>query len=170
MDVLSGRTIEGRKTVTVLFCDLVAFTELAGRLDPEALRSVMSRFFERAAAVIGEHGGTVEKFVGDEVMAVFGVPIAHEDDALRAVRAAVAVRDCVAVLDRESDLRLQVRIGLNTGEVAIGDISAGHSFVSGDTVAVGKRLEQAAGPGRSSSASRRIVSSRMQCARPGASR
>jgi class 3 adenylate cyclase len=147
MDVLSSRTIEGRKTVTVLFCDLVAYTELAGQLDPEALRQLMLVFFERAAAAIEAHGGTVEKFVGDEVMAVFGVPVVHEDDALRAVRAAVAVRERVAQLDRESDVRLEVRIGLNTGEVVTGDPSAGHGFVSGDAVAVGKRLEQAAAPG-----------------------
>jgi class 3 adenylate cyclase len=147
MNVLSGRTVEGRKTVTVLFCDLVAYTELAGRLDPEALRHLMLRFFERAAAVIDGHGGTVEKFVGDEVMAVFGVPVVHEDDALRAVRAAVAVQACVAELDRDTDVQLEVRIGINTGEVMTGDPSAGHGFVSGDPVAVGKRLEQAAAPG-----------------------
>ena len=147
MDGLSNRTIEGRKTVTVLFCDLVAYTELAGRLDPEALRHVMLRFFERAAAVIEAHGGTVEKFVGDEVMAVFGVPVVHEDDPLRAVRAALAVHECVAELDRESAVHLEVRIGINTGEVVTGDPSAGHGFVSGDAVAVGKRLEQAAAPG-----------------------
>ena len=147
MDVVSDRTVEGRKTVTVLFCDLVAFTELAGRLDPEALRHLMLLFFERAAAVIAAHGGTVEKFVGDEVMAVFGVPMVHEDDALRAVRAALAVRECVAELDRDSEAHLQARIGINTGEVVTGDPSAGHGFVSGDAVAVGKRLEQAASPG-----------------------
>ena len=89
----------------------------------------------------------MEKFVGDEVMAVFGVPVVHEDDALRAVRAAVAVRDCVAELDRETGVSLEVRIGLNTGEVVTADPSAGHGFVSGDAVAVGKRLEQAAAPG-----------------------
>jgi class 3 adenylate cyclase/tetratricopeptide (TPR) repeat protein len=147
MDALSKGTVEGRKTVTVLFCDLVAYTELAGRLDPEALRHVMLRFFEAASAVLEAHGGTVEKFVGDEVMAVFGVPVVHEDDALRAVRAALAVRGCVAELDRDSDVRLEVRIGVNTGEVVTGDPSAGHGFVSGDAVAVGKRLEQAAAPG-----------------------
>jgi class 3 adenylate cyclase len=147
MDAPSNRALEGRKTVTVLFCDLVAYTELAGRLDPEALRALMLGFFERAAAAIEAHGGTVEKFVGDEVMAVFGVPVVHEDDALRAVRAAVAVRECVAELDRDSEVRLEARIGLNTGEVVTGDPSAGHGFVSGDAVAVGKRLEQAAGPG-----------------------
>ncbi|HEU5215691.1 MAG TPA: adenylate/guanylate cyclase domain-containing protein [Gaiellaceae bacterium] len=147
MDALSHRTVEGRKTVTVLFCDLVAYTALAGRLDPEALRHLMLDFFEHAAAVIEGHGGTVEKFVGDEVMAVFGVPVVHEDDALRAVRAALAVQECVAELDRRSDARLEVRIGVNTGEVVTGDPSAGHGFVSGDAVAVGKRLEQAAAPG-----------------------
>ncbi|HEY2209632.1 MAG TPA: adenylate/guanylate cyclase domain-containing protein [Gaiellaceae bacterium] len=147
MDALSSRTAEGRKTVTVLFCDLVAYTELAGRLDPEALRDVMLRFFERAGAVIEAHGGTVEKFVGDEIMAVFGVPVVHEDDVLRAVQAAVAVHECVAELDRESAVRLEVRIGINTGEVMTGDPSAGHGFVTGDAVAIGKRLEQAAAPG-----------------------
>src|SRR5215831_2254218 len=147
MDVVSNRTVEGRKTVTVLFCDLVAYTELAGRLDPEALRHLMLLFFERASAVIEGHGGTVEKFIGDEVMAVFGVPVVHEDDALRAVRAALAVRECVAELDRESDVHLEVRIGVNTGEVVTADPSAGHGFVSGDAVAVGKRLEQVAAPG-----------------------
>ncbi len=147
MDRLSNRTVEGRKTVTVLFCDLVAYTELAGRLDPEALRHIMLRFFERAAAVIEAHGGTVEKFVGDEIMAVFGVPVVREDDALRAVRAALAVHECVAELDRDSDVHLEVRTGVNTGEVMTGDPSAGHGFVSGDAVAVGKRLEQAASPG-----------------------
>ena len=147
MDAPSTRAAEGRKTVTVLFCDLVAYTELAGRLDPEALRDVMLRFFERAGAVIEAHGGTVEKFVGDEIMAVFGVPVVHEDDVLRAVRAAVAVHECVAKLDREGDVRLEVRIGINTGEVVTGDPTAGHGFVSGDAVAVGKRLEQAAAPG-----------------------
>jgi class 3 adenylate cyclase/tetratricopeptide (TPR) repeat protein len=147
MSGLLGRVTEGRKLVTVLFCDLVAYTQLAEQLDPEALRLVMSRFFDRAAAVVDQHGGTVEKFVGDEVMAVFGVPVVHEDDALRAVRAAVAIRDCVEELDRESHAHLEVRIGVNTGEVVAGDPSSGYGFVSGDAVAVGKRLEQAAGPG-----------------------
>ena len=147
MNVLPGRTAEGRKTVTVLFCDLVAYTELAGRLDPEALRYLMLRFYERAATVIEAHGGTVEKFVGDEVMAVFGVPVVREDDVLRALRAAVAVHECVAELDRASDVHLEVRIGVNTGEVVTGDPSTGHGFVSGDAVNVGKRLEQAAAPG-----------------------
>jgi class 3 adenylate cyclase len=147
VDEVLNRAGEERKLVTVLFCDLVAYTELAERLDPEALRMVMSEFFARAAAVVERHGGTVEKFVGDEVMGVFGVPVVHEDDALRAVRAAAAIRDCVVELDRETDARLEVRIGVNSGEVVAGDPASGHGFVSGDAVAVGKRLEQAAGPG-----------------------
>jgi class 3 adenylate cyclase/DNA-binding SARP family transcriptional activator len=139
---------ETRKTVTVLFCDVVAYTELGERLDPEALRHLMSRYFENAAAVVERHGGTVEKFVGDEVMAVFGVPAVREDDALRAVRAALELRQSVAALETEldSEARLQVRIGINTGEVVAGNPAAGHGFVTGDPVSVGKRLEQAAAP------------------------
>jgi class 3 adenylate cyclase/tetratricopeptide (TPR) repeat protein len=147
VDGVLGRPVEGRKTVTVLFCDLVAFTELAEQLDPEALRELMSTFFDRAARVVEQHGGLVEKFVGDEVMAVFGIPAVHEDDALRALRAAIDVRECVEQLDRETDVRLEVRVGVNTGEVVTSDPALGHGFVSGDAVAVGKRLEQAAGPG-----------------------
>jgi class 3 adenylate cyclase/DNA-binding SARP family transcriptional activator len=138
---------ETRKTVTVLFCDVVAYTELAGRLDPEALRHLMSRFFELAAGAIEAHGGTVEKFVGDEVMAVFGVPAVREDDALRAVRAALEVRELVPVLETERGARLEVRIGVNTGEVVAGDSAAGHAFVTGEAVAVGKRLQQSADAG-----------------------
>ena len=141
--------IEGRKTVTVVFCDVVSYTELGERLDPESLRLVMSRFFAQAAALLEECGGTVEKFIGDEVMAVFGVPVVREDDALRAVRAAAALRDSGAALETNLDpeLRLQVRIGVNTGEVVAGDSPAGHGYVTGDPVNVGKRLEEAAAPG-----------------------
>jgi DNA-binding SARP family transcriptional activator/class 3 adenylate cyclase len=134
-------SVEGRKTVTVLFCDVVAFSDLAERLDPEYLRNVLSEFFEQAAAILEHHGGTVEKFIGDEVMAVFGVPVVHEDDALRAVRAAVELR--AAVTERQ----LEVRIGVNTGEVVAGDPAAGHGFVTGEAIARGKRLEEAAAPG-----------------------
>ena len=142
-------SIDTRKFVTVLFCDVVGYSELGERLDPESLRLVMSRYFEQAAAVLEQHGGTVEKFVGDEVMAVFGVPAVREDDALRAIRTAVALRDWTAALETEfgSDARLQVRIGINTGEVVVGNPAAGHGFVTGDAVTVGKRLEEAAAPG-----------------------
>ena len=143
------RSVEARKVVTVLFCDVVAYTELGERLDPESLQLIMSRYFEQAAAVLEHHGGTIEKFVGDEVMAVFGVPAVREDDALRAVRAAAALRESMTSLEPvpASGAGLEVRIGINTGEVVAGNPAAGHGFVTGDAVSVGKRLEQAAAPG-----------------------
>jgi class 3 adenylate cyclase len=139
-----------RKTVSVLFCDVAGSTSLAERLDPEALREVMTRYYELAQSVAERHGGTVEKFIGDAVVAVFGVPIAHEDDALRAVRAADEIRSEVLrysaeLLDRRGTT-FEVRIGVNTGEVVVGDVSAGSSFVSGDAVNVAARLEQSAAP------------------------
>src|SRR6476660_2019504 len=97
---------EQRKLVTVLFCDVAGSTALGERLDPEALRAVMTRYFDTARGAIERHGGTVEKFIGDAVMAVFGVPTVREDDALRAVRAAEELRDSVDI---------DVRIGVNTG-------------------------------------------------------
>jgi class 3 adenylate cyclase/tetratricopeptide (TPR) repeat protein len=144
-----GREI--RKTVTVLFSDVTGSTSLGEHLDPESLRNVMSRYFDLARTVVQRHGGTVEKFIGDAVMAVFGVPAAHEDDALRAVRAATEIRGSLAALndelERGSGVRLEIRTGVNSGEVMAGDPSSGQSFVSGDTVNVAARLEQAAQPG-----------------------
>jgi class 3 adenylate cyclase/tetratricopeptide (TPR) repeat protein len=138
-----------RKTVTVLFCDVVTSTEQGGKFDPESWRRVMMRFFDEMRAVIERHGGTVEKFIGDEVMAVFGVPAIHEDDALRAVRAAAEMRGRLAELNGELEatwgVRLQARIGVNTGEVVAGDPATGSTFVTGDAVNLAKRLEQAAG-------------------------
>jgi class 3 adenylate cyclase len=128
-----------RRTVTVLFADVVGSTGLGERLDPEAVRSLMARHFASARGAIERHGGTVEKFIGDAVMAVFGIPRVHEDDALRAVRAAVELRDAL------EGSGLQVRIGLNTGEVVSGD--GGETLVTGDTVNTAARLEQAAQPG-----------------------
>src|SRR5947208_11814090 len=90
---------EERKIVTVLFCDVVGSTELGERLDPESLRRVLARYFGTVRAVIERHGGSVEKFIGDAVMAVFGVPVLHEDDALRAVRAAVGLREALGPLN-----------------------------------------------------------------------
>jgi class 3 adenylate cyclase/tetratricopeptide (TPR) repeat protein len=140
-----------RKTVTILFADVVSSTLLGERLETEALRGVVSRYFAEMAQVVEAHGGTVEKFIGDEVMAVFGVPVAHEDDGLRAVRAAVAMHERLRELNRELDERwgaqLEIRVGINTGEVVAGDPSSGHGFVTGDAVNVAKRIEQATEPG-----------------------
>ena len=140
-----------RKTVTVVFCDVTGSTALGERLDPETLRDVMSRYFDRTRAVLESHGGTVEKFIGDAVMAVFGIPVLHEDDALRAVRAAHEMRGALAELneefEREFSVSLVTRIGVNTGPVVAGDPSAGQNLVTGDTVNTAARLEQAAGPG-----------------------
>ena len=139
---------ESRKTVTVLFCDVSGSTALGEQIDPESLRNVMSRYFETAKEAIERHGGTVEKFIGDAVMAVFGVPIVHEDDALRAVRAADDLRRALGPLNEELEqrfqTRLQLRIGVNTGEVVTG--SEEH-LATGDAVNVAARLEQHAEPG-----------------------
>jgi class 3 adenylate cyclase len=141
---------EVRKTVTVIFVDVTGSTALGERLDPESLRRVLSRYFQEMRAVVERHGGTVEKFIGDAVMAVFGIPVLHEDDALRAVRAAVEMRGALATLNEELEqdwgARLQIRTGVNTGEVMAGDFSAGQAMVTGDAVNVAARLEQAAGP------------------------
>src|SRR4029450_10398720 len=100
---------EVRKVVTVLFCDVPGSTALGERTDPEALRALLAHYFERMKAIVESHGGTVEKFIGDAVMAVFGVPAGHEDDALRARRAAAEMRDALP------ELGIDGRIGVNTG-------------------------------------------------------
>jgi class 3 adenylate cyclase/tetratricopeptide (TPR) repeat protein len=142
---------EVRKTVTVLFCDVTGSTSLGEQLDPESLRSLMSRFFQEMEAVLERHGGTVEKYIGDAVMAVFGIPAVHEDDPLRAVRAASEMREALAALNKELErdrgLTIASRIGVNTGTVVAGDDTARQSLVTGDAVNVAARLEQAAGPG-----------------------
>jgi class 3 adenylate cyclase/tetratricopeptide (TPR) repeat protein len=140
---------EVRKTVTVVFCDVTGSTAMGERLDPESVRRVMSRYFAEMREALERHGGTVEKFIGDAVMAVFGVPAIHEDDALRAVRAAAEMRDAFKVLNKELErdygVSLTGRIGVNTGEVVAGD--HGDTLVTGDAVNVAARLEQAAEPG-----------------------
>ena len=139
---------ETRKVVTVLFCDVTGSTALGERIDPESLRRVMARYFETAKAIVERHGGTVEKFIGDAVMAVFGVPAVHEDDALRAVRAADELRDRLGELNDELEAgygtRLELRMGVNTGEVVTG---TEERLATGDAVNVAARLEQAAQPG-----------------------
>jgi class 3 adenylate cyclase/tetratricopeptide (TPR) repeat protein len=142
---------ETRKTVTVVFCDVTGSTALGERLDPESQRAVMGRYFEEMRSVLEAHGGTVEKFIGDAVMAVFGVPHLHEDDALRAVRAAAEMRERLAELnvelERDRGVRIAMRVGVNTGEVVAGDPGDRQKFVTGDPVVVAKRLESAAGAG-----------------------
>jgi class 3 adenylate cyclase/predicted ATPase len=140
-----------RRTVTVLFADVADSTPLGERLDPESLRRVMSRFFEQMSGVLERHGGTVEKFIGDAVMAVFGIPELHEDDALRAVRAATELRQALAKLNEELErdlaVRIGIRVGVNTGEVVAGDGTGGQMLVTGDAVNVAKRLEESARTG-----------------------
>src|SRR5206468_12756095 len=142
-------TAEQRKTVTVLFCDLKGSTELSDSLDPEALRAILGRYFGRIQDIVERHGGTVEKYIGDAVMAVFGLPQLHEDDALRAVKAAAGMQTALARLNGELEERWGVtlanRTGVNTGEVVAGDPTTGQRLVTGDAVNVAARLEQAAG-------------------------
>jgi class 3 adenylate cyclase len=131
-------TLEVRKTVTVVFCDVTGSTALGESTDPEAVRGLLVRYFERMKGIIEAHGGAVEKFIGDAVMAVFGVPVLHEDDALRAVRAALEMRNALP------ELGIEARIGVNTGEVVTG---TAERLATGDAVNVAARLEQAAPPG-----------------------
>jgi class 3 adenylate cyclase/tetratricopeptide (TPR) repeat protein len=121
-----------------MFCDVAGSTALGESIDPEALRGLLARYFERMKAIVERHGGSVEKFIGDAVVAVFGVPVVHEDDALRACRAAVEMRDALP------ELGVRGRIGVNTGEVVAG---TAERLATGDAVNVAARLEQAAEPG-----------------------
>ena len=143
---------ERRKTVTVLFADMVGSTALGESLDPEPLRQLMVRYFDQMARAVGRHGGTLEKFIGDAVMAVFGVPRAHEDDALRAVRAAVEMRDSLDELNlefaRDWGVTVAIRVGINTGEVMAGTPTGDQSLAVGDAVNLAARLEQVAEPGQ----------------------
>jgi len=125
--------------VTVVFCDVVGSTSLGESVDPEALQALLARYFERMKAIVENHGGTVEKFIGDAVMAVFGVPVVREDDALRAVRVAEEMQAALG------ELKLEGRIGVNTGEVVTG---TPERLVAGDAVNVAARLQQAASPGQ----------------------
>ncbi len=147
----AAETAEVRKTVTILFCDVTGSTELGEQLDPESMRKVMSRYFDAMRTALERHGGSVEKFIGDAVMAVFGIPQLHEDDALRAVRAAVdmraALEDLNGQLERDHGVRLACRIGVNTGEVLVGADATDFGRVTGDAVNTAARLEAAADPG-----------------------
>src|SRR5919198_5235749 len=134
---------EERKVVTVIFADLVGFTARAEQLDPEDVQALLSPYHAHLRSELERHGGTVEKFIGDAVMAVFGAPVVHEDDPERAVRAALAIRDWI----REQEEDLQVRIAVNTGEalVRLGASAAeGEGMASGDVVNTASRLQSAA--------------------------
>jgi class 3 adenylate cyclase len=133
---------EERKIVTILFADLVGFTSQAERLDPEDVRATLSPYYSRLRGELERHGGTVEKFIGDAVMAVFGAPVAHKDDPERAIRAALAIRDSIV-----EDGRLQVRIAVTTGEALVtldARTSQGEGMVAGDVVNTAARLQAAA--------------------------
>src|SRR5215469_2442180 len=138
---------EERKLVTILFADVTGSTALGEALDPEDVRALMARYYQHARRIIAEHGGTLEKFIGDAVMAVFGLPQAHGNDTERALAAALVLRAAVAS-DAVLTERLLLRIGVNTGEVvAARDASSGDFLVTGDAVNVAARLQQAATPG-----------------------
>ena len=147
--LIAKRAREIRKTVTIIFADLKATTALGEPLAPDVLKEVMARAFEASRRALAKHGATVEKFIGDAVMAVFGLPVRHEDDALRAVRSALDMRAGLTTLaeslEREKSIHLDVGMGVNTGEVVSGHASMGPRFVTGDAVNVAARLEQAAG-------------------------
>jgi len=139
-----------RKFVTLVFSDVTGSTAIGEGRDPESIRGAMDRYFAEMRSVIERHGGTVEKFVGDAVMAAFGIPVVREDDALRAVRAAAEMRGALERLNHELEtewgVRIAVRTGVNTGEVVAGDATTRETFATGDTVNTAARLEQAAKP------------------------
>ena len=144
--------VEERKLVTIVFADVTGSTTLGERLDPERLSEVLNTYFAAMREEIEAEGGTVEKFIGDAVMAAFGVPVAHEDDAARALRAALRMRRRLELVNEElaaaHDVRLQIRTGVNTGEVlATPKPKAGDAMVTGDAVNAAARLETSAEPG-----------------------
>src|SRR6267143_1629227 len=136
------------KVVTVLFADLVGFTARAEALDPEDVAAELQRYHGRLRTELERYGGTVEKFIGDAVMAIFGAPLAHEDDPERAVRAAIAIREAIAEMKAaDARLGLSLRIGVNTGEafVVLGARpSEGEGMAAGDVVNTAARLQAAA--------------------------
>ena len=137
--------VQERRIVTALFADLARSTSLGEKLDPEVVRGIVGQFFELATSEIEARGGTVEKFSGDAVMAVFGIPQAHEDDPERAVRAALAIRDGSTRSRDATSARhhVQARIGIESGEVVVGDPFGGATMATGDAMNVAARLEQA---------------------------
>lgn len=149
--LVSRVAVEGRRHVTALFADLVASTATSDRFDPEVVRGYVSRFFEAAQSEVEGRGGSVEKFSGDAVLALFGLQTAHEDDPERAVRAALAIQGALAQLSAQAEARhgleLKARIGLEAGEVVVGDPFGGATIATGDPLNLAARLEQLATPG-----------------------
>jgi class 3 adenylate cyclase len=144
----SGRAVE-RRIVTVLFADLVGFTALSERLDPEDVALVQDAYFDAVRATIGRHGGQLEKFIGDAAMAVFGVPRSRDDDAERAVRAGLALVASLERLGATIGLEagsLALRVGVNSGETLVGEATAERGPVTGDVVNTAARLQAAAEP------------------------
>ncbi len=140
----ASSSYEVRKIITALFCDLVGSTALGEEHDPEVLRPVLARYFDEMRTTIERHGGRVEKFIGDAIAAVFGLPVAHEDDALRAARAAIEMQERLVVLNQDSPILLVARIGVTTGEVLV---PADDKPIVGDAMNTASRLESAAAPG-----------------------
>lgn len=164
-------SVEARKIVTILFCDLASSSELSSLLDAELLRTILLHYYELMRKHIEAHGGMVEKFIGDAVMAVFGLVTTREDDAHRALTAAVAMMDAMAGLNgelgRDHGLRLDIRIGVHTGQVVTtADPGSRQALVSGEVVNIAARLEQAAVPGQVliSAATRRAAGSALKVA------
>jgi class 3 adenylate cyclase len=151
-EVAARPAMQFRRLVTILFADVVESMALAETLDPEALGTVLRDYFETVSAVLARHGGTVEKFAGDAVMAAFGVPVTHEDDPLRAARAAVEIQVALAALnerlERDHGVRLDARIGIETGEVVAAQTDTRQRLVTGEAVGIAARLEQSAEAGQ----------------------
>ena len=137
-----------RRVVTVVFADLVGFTALSEVRDPEQVKNLVDRCFERLAADVTAFGGRVDKIVGDAMLALFGAPVAHEDDAERAVRAALRMQETIAAHAAETEGAIRLRVGVNTGEVLVGALRAGGEYTAmGDVVNTADRLQTAAEPG-----------------------
>ena len=144
---LSG-TVEERRVVTVLFADLVGFTSLSEHRDPEAVKRVVDGAFERLVVDVTSFGGKVDKIVGDAILALFGAPVAHEDDAERAVRAALRMQETLAAYCADAGIEIRMRVGVNTGEVLVGALRAGGDYTAmGDVVNLASRLQTTAEPG-----------------------
>ena len=150
LDASSAAGTEERKVVTALFCDLVGFTALSETADPEDVDRMLSAYFAMARAAIEAHGGVVEKFIGDAVLGVFGVPAAHEDDPERAVRAALRIADQASGLLSVDGSPLRLRVGVNTGEVLVRlgvAPGSGEPFLAGDTINTASRIQSVAPQG-----------------------